>query len=130
MRYPKGLLGSVLSGRNNSLILGLGLAALAVTVPETAAFAQAVGGGSSDPFQSAASGADSVRQGIATLALSVGGIGVICSLMLGFFNKLNWKWVATGIGVSFAIAIVPTGISYLNNLSHNGVKESSTLQTN
>ena len=37
--------------------------------------------------------------------------------MLGFFGKLNWRWVATGVGVSFAISGVAAMISYLSSLN-------------
>ena len=43
-------------------------------------------------------------------------MAVVAILMLGFFGKLNWKWVATGIGVSFALAIVPTAIGWLDRI--------------
>jgi hypothetical protein len=35
-------------------------------------------------------------------------------LMLCFFNKLNWKWLSTGIGVCFAINLVPSIISFVS----------------
>ncbi len=69
-----------------------------------------------NPFETATSATDGIMDGLQTFALAVGGIGMISCLLLGFFGKLNWKWVATGIGVSFAIAIVPGTITWLGSL--------------
>ena len=82
------------------------IVAVAILVP-TAAYAQG------DPFSAATAAANRARQGLQALALAAGLIGMISCLMLGFFNKLNWRWVATGIGVSFAISMVPGFIGFL-----------------
>src|SRR3546814_13816137 len=75
----------------------------AIAATPSLAFAQA-----GDPFAKATTGAASFRESLTQFALVVGGIGMVACLMLGFFGKLNWKWVSTGIGVSFALAIVPS----------------------
>jgi hypothetical protein len=68
------------------------------------------------PFDTATSAAQQFSRTFATFALAVGAIGMISCLLLGFFGKLNWKWVATGVGVSFGIAIVTPAITWLNGL--------------
>lgn len=95
-------------GRASALRLtGLcGIVALLVLLPSDA---HAQG----DPFEKATEAAQAARDGLRTLSLSIGMVGMIACLMLGFFDKLNWKWVATGIGVSFALSIVPQTISWL-----------------
>lgn len=103
----------LLSGRYNVAIVALLFAAVLMIMPE-AAWAQA--NPTNDPFAKAIEGADQVRNRLKSFALIVGGIGIVSCLMLGFFGKLNWKWVATGIGVSFALAIVPTAIGWLDRI--------------
>lgn len=71
------------------------------------AFAQA------DPFATAKAKACEVQQGFKTFTATVGMIGMVCCLMLGYFNKLNWRWLATGIGVSFAVNVLPTFVMRL-----------------
>ncbi len=68
------------------------------------------------PFDTATSASQQFARTFATFALAVGAIGMISCLLLGFFGKLNWKWVATGVGVSFGIAIVTPAITWLNSL--------------
>lgn len=75
------------------------------------------GGAAVNPFASATTAADKITTQLKTFALAVGGIGMISCLMLGFFGKLNWKWVATGIGVSIGIAIVVPSITWLSTLA-------------
>jgi predicted tellurium resistance membrane protein TerC len=100
---------SVLSGRyNTTFAFALMLAFALVAFPD-AAFAQ-------DPFGTARTAAQSFSRTFASFALAVGAIGMISCLLLGFFGKLNWKWVATGVGVSFGIAIVTPAITWLNGL--------------
>ncbi len=70
-----------------------------------------------DPFANASKGAETFRQSLTTFALAVGGIGMVSCLLLGFFGKLNWKWVATGVGVSFGLAVVPGAITWLSTLA-------------
>ena len=90
---------------------GLALFALGMADP---ALAQVTGGG--DPFQKATTGARTIATNLSQLALAIGAIGVIACLMLGFFGKLNWRWVATGVGVSFGIAIVSGAINFFYQL--------------
>jgi hypothetical protein len=85
------------------------LAAFFLIAYPDAAFAQ-------DPFGTARSAATTFSRTFASFALAVGAIGMISCLLLGFFGKLNWKWVATGVGVSFGIAIVTPAITWLNSL--------------
>ena len=110
MKTIKTLRHDILSGRYNTAFAAFVLAIFAVAMPE-AAYAQA------NPFENANNAADQVVDSLAGFALAVGGIGMISCLLLGFFGKLNWKWVATGIGVSFGIAIVPTAIGWLNSIA-------------
>ncbi|QAY80219.1 hypothetical protein [Sphingosinicella sp. BN140058] len=91
----------------------LALALAAVAMPEIA-LAQAFD--TSNPLGKATAGANTFRKSLATFGLVVGGIGMVACLMLGFFGKLNWKWVSTGVGVSFAMAIVPNVIGWLSTL--------------
>lgn len=102
------------SSNYNLAFSALFFAAMAITVlfPETA-FAQSA----ANPFGAAANGATQFRRSLQSFALAVGGIGMVACLLLGFFGKLNWKWVGTGVGVSFAIAIVPGAIGWLNGLA-------------
>ncbi len=72
---------------------------------------------SANPFSGAEAGANAFRQSLTQFALAVGGIGMVSCLLLGFFGKLNWKWVSTGIGVSFALAVVPSAITWINGLA-------------
>lgn len=82
---------------------------IAATVVPQEAFAQ-------DPFAKATGASQSVANSLKTFALAVGAIGMISCLLLGFFGKLNWKWISTGVGVSFALAIVVPAINWLNSL--------------
>ena len=70
----------------------------------------------SSPFDKATSAANSVATSLTTFALAVGLIGTAICLMLGFFGRLNWKWIATSIGVSFALAIVKITVNGLFSL--------------
>ena len=101
----------LLSGRYNLAIAALFMAFLMVGLPGTA-FAQ------TNPFDGAQGAAESVQETFKNFALAVGGIGMVACLLLGFFGKLNWKWVSTGIGVSFALAIIPTMIGWLASLGN------------
>lgn len=105
----------LLTGRYNLTILAFAFAFVALVFPD-AAFAQRT---SSNPFDIATGATDDIMSSLQTFALAVGGIGMISCLLLGFFGKLNWKWVATGIGVSFAIAIVPSTITWLGSLGRS-----------
>jgi hypothetical protein len=96
---------------NTTLLAAIFFAGLAMADP---ALAQ-VGGG--DPLAGATAGAQTLQRSLASFGLIVGGIGMVACLMLGFFGKLNWKWVATGVGVSFAMAIVPGAIQWLSTLA-------------
>lgn len=98
---------------NLKSIAGVAIAAAMVAIPGVA-FAQAAG----NPFQGAQTGAASFRDALTQFALVVGGIGMVSCLLLGFFGKLNWKWVSTGIGVSFALAVVPGAITWLYSLAN------------
>lgn len=93
------------------------LASVAIAAALIAAPSVAFAVDSADPFSGAAKGAETFRQSLTQFALAVGGIGLVSCLLLGFFGKLNWKWVATGGGVSFALAIVPQAINWLNSLA-------------
>lgn len=88
-------------------------AAVIGTLMAHPALAQSAG----NPLAGATDGAAEFRDALAQFGLVVGGIGMVACLMLGFFGKLNWKWVATGIGVSFAMATVPGAITWLASLS-------------
>jgi hypothetical protein len=88
---------------------------LALTAIPEVAFAQA---STTDPFANATKGADTFRKSLTSFALVVGGIGMVGCLMLGFFGKLNWKWVGTGMGVSFGLAVVPQAIGWIANLAN------------
>ncbi len=113
MKNISSLKKTAFGGRYNlTFMAAFAVAAVFIVMPE-AAFAQAGG----DPFASAAGAARNVRKTFTSFALAIGGIGMVACLLLGFFGKLNWKWVATGIGVSFALAIVPTAINWLDGLS-------------
>ncbi|AXK43784.1 TrbC/VirB2 family protein [Erythrobacter aureus] len=106
-RMPKISFDAAASMKCASLVLVAGLMAL---FPDTA-MAQA------DPFANASAGAETFRQSLTTFALAVGGIGMVSCLLLGFFGKLNWKWVATGVGVSFGLAVIPGAINWLSTLA-------------
>ena len=103
----------VQSGRFTTAMAAFAFAALFLVMPESA---MAQSNPTSNPFTNAEDAAQDVVRSLTTFALAVGGIGMISCLLLGFFGKLNWKGVATGIGVSFGIAIVPTAIGWLNSL--------------
>lgn len=104
----------IASGRYNTAFVAFAFAFLALALPDVA-FAQS--NPTANPFDNAERAAGDVVRSLSTFALAVGGIGMISCLLLGFFGKLNWKWVATGIGVSFGIAIVPTAIGWLNSIA-------------
>lgn len=97
-----------------TLMLGLAVLLLALADP---ALAQ-------NPFATATSAANTVSSSLRTFSLSIGGVGMVACLLLGFFGKLNWRWVWTGIGVAFAIALVPSMINWLA-----GLGSSSTTTT-
>lgn len=103
----------LMTGRYNLAFMAFMFALVSFVLPQEA-FAQAA---QVDPFDTATRATGGIMNGLQTFALAVGGIGMISCLLLGFFGKLNWKWVATGIGVSFAIAIVPGTITWLGGLS-------------
>ena len=89
----------------------------AATVAVALAAAPHIALAQENPFAGATAGAEQFRAQLASFALIVGGIGMVACLMLGFFGKLNWKWVATGVGVSFSIAVVPGAIRWLSTLA-------------
>lgn len=91
----------------------IAMIALAVLVVAHAdpAFAQA------DPFATARAKATEIQTSLQRLASAVGMIGITVCLMLGYFNKLSWKWLATGIGVSFALNVVPGFVRALASLA-------------
>ena len=66
-----------------------------------------------DPFATAKAKACDAQRGLRQLAGALGAIGMVVCLMLGFFNKLNWKWLSTGIGVCFAINLVPSIMQFI-----------------
>jgi len=80
--------------------------AMVVAVP---AFAQA----GPDPFATAVAKACAFQNGLKRLAGVVGMIGMTVCLMLGYFNKLNWRWVATCLGCCFALGTVPAWVMAL-----------------
>lgn len=94
---------------NLKSIAGVAIAAAMVAIPSVAM---------ANPFAGAQTGAASFRDALTQFALVVGGIGMVSCLLLGFFGKLNWKWVSTGIGVSFALAVVPGAITWLYSLAN------------
>src|SRR3546814_14401885 len=96
----------------------------AIAATPSLAFAQA-----GDPFAKATTGAASFRESLTQFALVVGGIGMVACLMLGFFGKPNWKWVSTGIGVSFALAIVPAAIGWVSGLAGYSIAEARMLRS-
>ena len=99
---------AVLGGRYNTLAFALVVGFVLMAFPD-AAYAQ-------DPFGTARTAATTFSRTFASFALAIGAVGMISCLLLGFFGKLNWKWVATGVGVSFGIAIVTPAITWLNGL--------------
>lgn len=98
---------AISTGRYNSLALTFVLAFALLAFPGVA---------HAGPFDTASNAANQFSRTFASFALAVGAIGMISCLLLGFFGKLNWKWVATGVGVSFGIAIVTPAITWLNSL--------------
>src|SRR4051812_34794649 len=94
------------------LLVALAAAALNLIYPQ-AAWAQ-------NPFAEATSAAGIISEGLRTFALAIGGVGMTACLLLGFFNKLNWQWAATGIAVSFTLAIVPSALDWLTSLGGGG----------
>lgn len=109
MKFPN-ILRSPFRAKVTSTGTAIALAAAMIAIPEIAA-------AQSNPFAGAESGARQFQQQLTSFALIVGGIGMVACLMLGFFGKLNWKWVATGVGVSFALAVVPGAIEWLSTLA-------------
>lgn len=65
-----------------------------------------------DPFAGAKQKACQAQQGLRQLAGAVGMLGITAALLLGYFNKLNWRWLATAIGASFALSTIPSIISW------------------
>jgi archaellum biogenesis protein FlaJ (TadC family) len=65
-----------------------------------------------DPFAGAKIKACEAQRGLKQLAGAVGMLGIVACLLLGFFNKLNWRWLATAIGASFALNTIPGIISW------------------
>ena len=108
MKHVSKLFAGLASGRYTTSILAVAFVLFVGFIPGVA-HAQ-------DPFGTATQAAGQVAATFRTFALAVGAIGMISCLLLGFFGKLNWKWVATGIGVSFGIAIIGPAISWLNGL--------------
>jgi type IV secretory pathway VirB2 component (pilin) len=70
-----------------------------------------------DPFATARTKAGEIQAGLQRLASAVGMVGITICLMLGYFNKLSWKWLATGIGVSFALNVVPGFVRALASMA-------------
>lgn len=66
-----------------------------------------------DPFATAVAKACAFQNGLKRLAGVVGMIGMTVCLMLGYFNKLNWRWVATCLGCCFALGTVPAWVMAL-----------------
>ena len=60
-----------------------------------------------DPFAEAVAKACAAQEGFIRLAGAVGVLGMMACLLLGFFNKLNWRWLSTGLAVSFFVNIIP-----------------------
>jgi hypothetical protein len=86
------------------LLLAMGMIAL-VGMPEVAW---------AGPFDSAIEAACQFQRSLRQLALAVGMIGIISCLLLGYFNKMDFKWLATGIGVSYALPLVTSVIQWLS----------------
>ncbi len=80
------------------------LAYSALTVV-TLAFAHPALAQTSQIFDKPINAAEEIGVGISRFAMAVGLIGIVCCLILGFFGKLNWKWLITAGGASFGIAI-------------------------
>jgi archaellum biogenesis protein FlaJ (TadC family) len=76
------------------------MAVVAVVMMIDPAYAQ-------DPFAGAKAKACSAQQGLKQLAGAVGMLGITAALLMGYFNKLNWRWLATAIGASFALSTIP-----------------------
>ena len=89
-------------------LVGVGLLAV-LLLSAGPAMAQAT----ADPFATAVAKACAFQQGLQRLAASVGMVSMVICLMLGYFNKLNWRWVATCLGVSFSLSVVPTWVMSL-----------------
>ena len=70
-----------------------------------------------DPFAVAKDKACQAEQGLRRLAGAVGMLGITACLLLGYFDKLSWRWLATAIGCSFAISLVPGIISWAGGTS-------------
>ena len=62
-----------------------------------------------DPFATVTAKACQAEQGLKKLAGAIGILGIVSCLMLGYFGKVNFKWLATGIGASYAVPLA-TGI--------------------
>ncbi len=76
------------------------IAVMVVVVATDPAYAQ-------DPFGMARQKACQAQVGLKRLAGAVGMLGIMVALMLGYFNKLNWRWISTAIGASFALTTIP-----------------------
>jgi hypothetical protein len=110
MQYVKQFRDGLVAGRYNMALMFL-VAFVVVMLPGIA---------HADPLTAGTQAATSVQRTFKTFALAIGGIGMVACLMLGFFGKLNWKWVATGIGVSFGLAVIPSVITWLDGLGAQG----------
>lgn len=90
-----------LSDMRYTKLLAYGAAAVfAGAIAAEPAFAQA-----SEIFDKPINAAEEIGVGISRFAMAIGLIGIVCCLILGFFGKLNWKWLITAAGASFGIAI-------------------------
>lgn len=105
-RLRRAAITSAECARRNVPVLIAAAALVLLAAHADPAFAQ-------DPFAEARQAACATQQGLTRLAGAVGIIGMTACLLLGYFNKLNWRWLATGIGVSFFINTVPSWVMSL-----------------
>lgn len=82
------------------------------------AFAQAQLG--QDIFKTPTDAACGISKGISTFAMAIGLIGIVCCFILGFFGKLNWKWLITAGGSSFGIAMAGFVIKQMSQMGATG----------